>query len=54
MAATAGSGTSASGCQRAFGRTYPAFNPLAYSLDVFVPFVSFGYEDHWRPKVSGV
>lgn len=33
------------------GETYPAFNSLAYSLDVFVPFVSFGYEDHWRPNL---
>jgi hypothetical protein len=31
---------------------YPAFHPLAYSFDVFVPFVSFGYEDHWRPNLS--
>jgi hypothetical protein len=35
----------------AFAQSYPEFNALAYSLDVFVPFVSFGYEDHWRPNV---
>ncbi len=31
---------------------YPPFNALAYSFDVFVPFVPFGYEDHWRPNIS--
>ena len=35
----------------AFARSYPEFQALAYSLDVFVPFVSFGYEDHWRPNI---
>jgi hypothetical protein len=35
-----------------FKARYPAFHPLAYSFDVFVPFVSFGYEDHWRPSMS--
>ncbi len=35
----------------AFTERYPAFHPLAYSFDVFVPFVSFGYEDHWRPNM---
>ena len=35
-----------------FTKRYPAFHPLAYSFDVFVPFVSFGYEDHWRPAIS--
>lgn len=35
-----------------FEAVYPDFNPLAYSFDVFVPFVSFGYADHWRPNVS--
>lgn len=35
-----------------FAATYPAFNALGYSFDVFVPFISFGYEDHWRPNVS--
>lgn len=36
----------------AFDQVYPEFNPLAYSFDVFVPFVSFGYADHWRPNLS--
>jgi hypothetical protein len=31
---------------------YPAFSPLAYSLDVFLPFVDFGFETHWRPNVG--
>jgi len=35
-----------------FDAVYPDFNPLAYSFDVFVPFVSFGYADHWRPNIS--
>ncbi len=35
-----------------FDEVYPSFNPLAYSFDVFVPFVSFGYADHWRPNLS--
>lgn len=35
-----------------FDEVYPDFNPLAYSFDVFVPFVSFGYADHWRPNLS--
>lgn len=29
---------------------YPDFNALAYSFDVFVPFVDFGFESHWRPN----
>lgn len=36
----------------AFRRVYPAFNPLAYSLDVFVPVVNLGYKDHWRPNIE--
>jgi len=35
-----------------FNRSYPEFNALAYSFDVFVPFVSVGYEDHWRPNLN--
>ncbi|MBO0765083.1 MAG: hypothetical protein J2P50_10910 [Hyphomicrobiaceae bacterium] len=31
---------------------YPAFSALAYSLDVFLPFVDFGFETHWRPNVG--
>ncbi len=35
-----------------FEQRYPGFHSLAYSFDVFVPFVSFGYEDHWRPNLD--
>ncbi len=35
-----------------FEQGYPAFNALGYSFDVFVPFVSFGYADHWRPNIN--
>lgn len=35
-----------------FENSYPAFDPLAYSLDVFLPFVALGYEDHWRPNME--
>jgi hypothetical protein len=38
--------------QETFRRGYPEFHALAYSFDVFVPFVSFGYEDHWRPNIG--
>ena len=31
---------------------YPAFAPLLYSLDVFFPFVNFGFKEHWRPNTS--
>lgn len=31
---------------------YPPFAPLAYSFDLFVPFVDFGFEGHWRPRLS--
>lgn len=33
-----------------FQSGYPGFNALAYSFDLAVPFVSFGYGDHWRPN----
>ena len=33
-----------------FKQVYPPFNALAYSFDIFVPFVTFGYADHWRPN----
>lgn len=33
-----------------FTAVYPSFNALAYSFDVFVPFLSLGYADHWRPN----
>jgi len=35
-----------------FKTTYPAFSALGYSFDVFIPFISFGYADHWRPNLS--
>lgn len=35
-----------------FASVYPGFNALAYSFDLFVPFFSFGYGDHWRPNVN--
>jgi hypothetical protein len=35
-----------------FAASYPEFNALAYAFDVFVPFIPFGYEDHWRPNVA--
>ena len=28
---------------------YPKFSPILYSVDVFLPIVSFSQEDHWRP-----
>lgn len=31
---------------------YPPFVPLAYSFDTFVPFVDFGFEGHWRPRLG--
>ena len=31
-------------------RLYPAFNSVAYSIDKFLPFVSLGQADHWRPN----
>ena len=31
---------------------YPGFTPLAYSFDVFIPFVNFGFKEHWRPRTS--
>jgi hypothetical protein len=30
---------------------YPPFHPLAYSLDVFLPFVDLGYQSHWLPHM---
>ncbi|MGD9785103.1 MAG: hypothetical protein AB7E80_16205 [Hyphomicrobiaceae bacterium] len=33
---------------------YPSFNGFAYSLDVFLPGISLGYDDHWRPNPSWV
>ena len=37
---------------RSAEQRYPGFSPLAYSLDVFLPFVNLGYEEHWRPRTS--
>jgi phage baseplate assembly protein gpV len=31
---------------------YPGFSPLAYSLDVFLPFVNLGFKEHWRPRTG--
>jgi hypothetical protein len=31
---------------------YPKFNPLAYSFDTFIPFVSLHQESYWLPDVS--
>lgn len=31
---------------------YPGFSPFLYSLDVFFPFVNFGFKEHWRPNTS--
>ncbi|MEN0060724.1 MAG: hypothetical protein AAGA48_01170 [Myxococcota bacterium] len=30
--------------------TYPEFNALAYSFDLFVPVVDFGHREFWRPN----
>lgn len=35
---------------RALEETYPRFNPLAYSLDVLVPLLSFHQENYWLPN----
>lgn len=40
------------GSRQQFIQGYPGFNALGYSFDVFVPFVSFGYADHWRPNIN--
>ncbi len=31
---------------------YPGFAPLPFSFDVFIPFVDFGFKEHWRPRTS--
>jgi hypothetical protein len=31
---------------------YPAFRPLLYSLDTFVPIINFGQKDYWGPQVT--
>ena len=30
--------------------TYPTFDPLAYSFDLFVPVIDFGHREFWRPN----
>ncbi len=32
---------------------YPKFEPLAYSLDVFLPIVDLHQESHWLPRTEG-
>jgi hypothetical protein len=32
---------------------YPNFRALTYSIDVFLPIVSFSQEEHWRPGNLG-
>ncbi len=32
-------------------KSYPAFSPLAYSFDLFIPVIDFGYQTLWRPNV---
>lgn len=34
----------------ALDATYPEFNALAYSFDLFVPIVDFGHREFWRPN----
>ena len=31
--------------------TYPPLQPLALSFDLFIPVVSFGYQEYWRPNL---
>ena len=33
---------------------YPEFNPLIYSLDVFLPIVNLGQQEYWRPKSKNI
>ena len=33
-----------------FEQRYPAFNSIAYSVDMFLPFVNLGQASHWRPN----
>ena len=33
-----------------FEQRYPAFNSIAYSVDMFLPFVNLGQANHWRPN----
>ncbi len=36
--------------QTVLNATYPEFNALAYSFDLFVPVVDFGHREFWRPN----
>ena len=40
-----------SGDPATFQRTYPQFHALAYSFDLFIPIINFGYQDYWRPNI---
>ena len=33
-------------------QTYPDFNPLGFSFDVFIPLFNFGYQDTWGVNTS--
>jgi uncharacterized protein YjbI with pentapeptide repeats len=37
--------------QTGLARGYPDFHPLAYSLDLFLPFADFGFDSHWRVNI---
>ena len=39
--------------QAAFPKEYPEFSPLAYSLDVFIPFFALHQEPFWSPVSGG-
>ena len=39
--------------QAAFPKEYPEFSPLAYSLDVFIPFFALHQEPFWSPASGG-
>lgn len=34
--------------QTGLARGYPDFHAFAYSIDLFLPFVDFGFDSHWR------
>ena len=35
-----------------FEDVYPPFNAYGFALDHFVPIISLGFSDHWRPNAS--
>lgn len=37
---------------RLWNQTYPAFNPLLYSLEAFLPIIDLGVEHYWTPNAS--